>query len=145
MRQTFLLVVLFTALLVASACGRADFTMAADAAAVKQALSDQGVSLCVEEPLAWTVVPGFVEGTYFELDTDCAQHAPTHPGVRLWIARFDRADTRDAALMTFEGGRRHLGSGNVWSHGPFVIAMDGHHDAETAAAVRQVLAQIGAQ
>lgn len=127
------------------ACVRSEFTRSVDLAMIENAVETAGLQRCVVEDLTWDITPGFVAGKFYELDLDCATHDPNRPGARVWAAQFDSVEARDAATLSFETGRRHLGNGIAWTHGPFLVVLEGPQRTEVRARLMQVTAGIAAQ
>lgn len=127
-------------------CARPDFNAAVDAEAIVQAMQSSGLQICAQDDLTWEVTPGFAEGKYFDLDANCAAYDPNKPGVRVYIARFDSADARDAALRNFDTTyRRHIGPSISRAIGPWIIVVDGNQSSAAADLLRAALSKLGAQ
>jgi hypothetical protein len=119
--------------------GRASFTTPASVDTVREAINSGALQICAEQPLDWSATPGFVQGDYLQISRDCASN---QAGARVWIAQFDSAEARDAALLNAEAAyRRPIGTGVTWSAGPVVIVVDGDQDPSTIAALRAALAK----
>ena len=145
MKKGTLAVVLSLLALWMVGCVRSDFSEAADVAKMEKALTAQGLQICAQEALAWNTLPGFAEGKYYELGTNCAAHDPTSPGARVWIAAYADGAARDAALRNFESGRRLKSPATTWTKGPVVVVLDGAQNPEVMALVRQAMAAAGAK
>ena len=134
-------IMLLTALILIS-CGRSEFTTPVDLATIESAIDNAGLQRCVEEALLWAETPGFVSGKFYELGLDCSAHDRNHPGARVWVAQFDSAEARDAAALRFETGRRHLGSDTAWTHGPYLVVLEGPQRDEVRARLMQAAANL---
>ncbi len=131
MRTRLLLLTLVC--LALAGCARGDFNRVADAMQIDAALRDAGLQVCTAADLTWDAVPGFVEGKFYVVDTNCAAHDPNRPGDSLTVARFDSVEARDAALRNFETvHRRQLGLGGAWTFGPYLLLSDGPQQDEPA-------------
>ena len=60
--------------------------------------------------------------------------------------RFDSLADRDAAQRSFETShRRHIGLGNAWTLGPYLLTVDGSQQQGAIERLQQALQSLGAQ
>ena len=123
-------------------CSRSEFGAPVDLPAITAALTQTGLQVCGQTELDWAVTPGFVEGVYFDVGVDCAAYDAGRPDARVYVARFDSPDARDAAQRSFETTyRRHPGAGVVRAAGPWLITIDGNLAPGAVVRLREALAQ----
>ncbi len=144
MKRTLTLCMALLMALSLAGCTRSDFNQPADISNITQALSTRGLQPCTKNELKWTVVPGFVQGMQYDVDTSCANYDPNFPAARVYLAKFDSVEARDAALRNFETiNQRRIGAGFARAIGPWIIVVDGNQKMAASALVREVLSDLG--
>ena len=142
----FLIGLLLVALFLLEGCTRSGFAAPADLSAFEQALDKAGLHVCAAADLAWENTPGFVSGKHYTLELDCATADPNLPGASFTAVRFNSLADRDAAQRSFETSyRRHIGLGNAWTLGPYLLTVDGNRQQGAVERLKQVLQSLGAQ
>lgn len=142
-RLTTILIALLIVVSLAG-CARSDFNQSMALEGFQQAMGARGLQPCAEDDLKWTVVPGFVEGKRYDVDQNCATYDPNSPGARVYLAKFDSVEARDAALRNFETiNQRRIGAGFARAVGPWIIVVDGNQKPLATAIVREVLSDLG--
>ncbi len=137
---------LITLLIVLSlaGCTRSDFNQPITLQSLQQAMGARGLRPCAQDDLNWKAVPGFVEGKRYDVDQNCAGYDPSFPAARVFLARFDSAEARDAALRNFETiNQRRIGAGFARAIGPWILVVDGNQRMLASAIVREVLSDLG--
>jgi hypothetical protein len=74
-----------------------DFNLSTDIASVEQAFAAKGLNVCAKEELNWSITPGFISGKFYDLNTNCSNFDPNHPGALVWLAKFSNIESHDAA------------------------------------------------
>ena len=142
----FLIGLLLVALFLLEGCTRTEFATPGDLSAIEQALDKAGLHVCGAADLAWEATPGFVSGKHYTLELDCAKADPNLPGASFTAARFGSIADRDAAQRSFETShRRHIGLGNAWTLGPYLLTVDGNRQQGTVERLQQAMQSLGAQ
>jgi hypothetical protein len=135
-----------TLLVIVAGCGQSNFTQQVDAASIEQALATAGLQVCNRGDVAWNTTPGFVQGKYYVLNTDCTANNQLNPNTTVVVAQFNSAESRDAAQQRFETQYlRHPSAGVVWALGPYIINVDGNLKDLTTQKVKQALVTLHAQ
>ena len=140
----FILTLILAGLL--TACATSKFEQPVNIGHIEEALAKEGLKVCASQDITEHQGLEIKGGKLYDLDTDCAQYDPNQPGARVWVIEFNREAARQAALRRFTTeSRRSLGLGFAWTHGPFIIAIDGPQSGEVVAAIRQAVMRLGAQ
>ncbi len=144
MKRTLILVMMLVLVLTLAGCTRSDFNQPVDITNIAQALSARGLQPCSKNELKWTAVPGFVQGMQYDVDMTCTRYDPNFPAARLYLAKFDSVEARDAALRNFETiYQRRIGAGFARAIGPWLLVVDGNQRMLASALVREVLSDLG--
>ena len=120
---------------------RSDFNQHAELAQIEEAISGSGLDVCAQGEFDWPSVPGFVSGKFYEISTNCSAYDANRTGALVLVAKFDSVEARDRAILSFETGRRHIGSTMAWSIGPYAIFVDGNQRPDERALLKEAMAQ----
>ncbi len=146
MKRLAIILIALALVLSLAGCARSDFNQPVDITNITQALSARGLQPCTRNELKWTAVPGFVQGMQYDVDMSCAKYDPNFPAARLYLAKFDSVEARDAALRNFETiNQRRIGAGFARAIGPWILIVDGNQQPTASALVREVLSDLGVQ
>jgi hypothetical protein len=144
MKRITILVKMLVVMLALAGCTRSDFNRTVALENLQQAMGARGLQPCAEGDLKWTVVPGFVEGHRYDVDQNCTTYDPNFPAARVFLAKFDSVEARDAALRNFETiNQRRIGAGFARAIGPWIIVVDGNQKLTASTIVREVLSDLG--
>ena len=142
-RTTILILIVLLALMLAG-CARSDFNQNMALEGFQEAMGARGLRPCAQDDLKWTAVPGFVEGKRYDVDQNCGAYDPNFPAARVYLAKFNSVEARDAALRNFETiNQRRIGAGFARAVGPLIIVVDGNQKPLATTIVREVLNDLG--
>jgi hypothetical protein len=108
------------------------------------ALERSGLQTCSEEDLDWKV-PGFDSGKKFKIGSDCDSEDDEDNRFKVVVARFDNEAARDLAEFTATTGVRMMKHASVWTHGPYLIVLEGEKDVSDYDKAKDALKDIGAK
>jgi hypothetical protein len=146
MKRALILVTTLVLVLTMAGCTRSDFNQPVDITNIAQALSARGLQPCAKNELKWTAVPGFVQGMQYDVDMNCANYDPNFPAARVYLAKFDSVEARDAALRNFETiNQRRIGAGFARAMGSWILVVDGNQRMVASSLVREALSDLGVQ
>ncbi len=144
MKRLSLIIIGLALVVLLAGCARSDFNQPVALQNLQQAMGARGLQPCAQDDIKWAAVPGFVEGKRYDVDQSCTQYDPNFPAARVYLARFDSAESRDAALRNFETiNQRRIGAGFARAIGPWILVVDGSQQMTASTIVREVLNDLG--
>jgi hypothetical protein len=145
MKRVAILLVALAIVMVVAGCGSSAYDAQGDIAAVQKAMANRGLKVCATTDLSWTKTPGFVQGKMFDVGMSCDNYDANNPGARVYVAKFDSAESRTGAIRNFQVAGAHAGSGAgfIRGVGPWVVAIDGNGQLVSMTVMRQVLEDLG--